>query len=199
MDSCGQLSVSVPAAVVFGRTETQQAEAAVNIAAATTAATDPVPQQQPPLVIFRPPVDMSTSQPQQQQQQIAAAATAVLEQPSRELSRFFFDGFPMDEAAGSSSYSPAAAVATEIEKQQQQLSPSSGSGGSSSGTGSSCADLLTRTKNPVLPNVYIDNSLIVPEPTKQKYQSTHPLLFEDMDVDFLRTTGDGNGESFFNM
>jgi len=37
------------------------------------------------------------------------------------------------------------------------------------------------------------------EPTKQKYQSTHPLLFEDMDVDFLRTTGDGNGESFFNM
>merc|ERR1719468_179461 len=35
-------------------------------------------------------------------------------------------------------------------------------------------DLLTRTKNPVLPSVYIDNSLIVPEPSKQKYHNTNP-------------------------
>ena len=42
--------------------------------------------------------------------------------------------------------------------------------------------MLTRTKNPVLPSVYIDNSLIVPEPSKQKYHNPHPLLSpEDMD------------------
>jgi hypothetical protein len=44
------------------------------------------------------------------------------------------------------------------------------------------SDMLTRTKNPVLPSVYIDNSLIVPEPSKQKYHNPHPLLSpEDMD------------------
>ena len=44
------------------------------------------------------------------------------------------------------------------------------------------SDFLTRTKNPVLPSVYIDNSLIVPEPSKQKYHNPHPLLSpEDMD------------------
>lgn len=45
------------------------------------------------------------------------------------------------------------------------------------------SDILTRTKNPVLPSVYIDNSsLIVPEPSKQKYHNPHPLLSpEDMD------------------
>jgi hypothetical protein len=44
------------------------------------------------------------------------------------------------------------------------------------------SDMLTRTKNPVLPSVYIDNSLIVPEPSTQKYHNPHPLLSpEDMD------------------
>ena len=84
------------------------------------------------------------------------------------------------------------------------------------------SDLFTRTKNPVLPSIYIDNSLIVPEPTKQKYHNphTHSLLFEGdlMDVDhFVRnssaaaaaaataaalTSGDGKeiiNESIFNM
>jgi DNA-directed RNA polymerase subunit RPC12/RpoP len=44
------------------------------------------------------------------------------------------------------------------------------------------SDILTRTKNPVLPSVYIDSALIVPEPSKQKYHNPHPLLSpEDMD------------------
>jgi hypothetical protein len=55
-------------------------------------------------------------------------------------------------------------------------------------------DFLTRTKNPVLPSVYVDNSqpLIVPEPSKQRYHnSPRSLLFEEddfmADVDvFLR-------------
>lgn len=70
------------------------------------------------------------------------------------------------------------------------------------------SDLFTRTKNPVLPSVYIDNNLIVPEPSKQKYHSSHhSLLFESdfMDVDsFVRggtSSGDGKeiAESIFNM
>lgn len=69
-------------------------------------------------------------------------------------------------------------------------------------------DLFTRTKNPVLPSIYIDNSLIVPEPTKQKYHSPHQsLMFESdlMELDsFIKsgsTTGDGKeiSESIFNM
>merc|ERR1719211_1004831 len=49
-------------------------------------------------------------------------------------------------------------------------------------TSNDMCDVLTRTKNPVLPSVYIDNSLIVPEPSKQKYHNPHPLLSpEDMD------------------
>jgi hypothetical protein len=55
-------------------------------------------------------------------------------------------------------------------------------------------DFMTRTKNPVLPSVYVDNSqpLIVPEPSKQRYHnSPRSLLFEEddfmADVDvFLR-------------
>jgi hypothetical protein len=61
-------------------------------------------------------------------------------------------------------------------------------------------DFLTRTKNPVLPSVYVDNSqpLIVPEPSKQQQRyhnsaraATAALLFEEddfmADVDvFLR-------------
>ena len=55
-------------------------------------------------------------------------------------------------------------------------------------------DFMTRTKNPVLPSVYVDNSqpLIVPEPSKQRYHnSARALLFEEddfmADVDvFLR-------------
>jgi len=54
-------------------------------------------------------------------------------------------------------------------------------------------DVLTRTKNPVLPSVYIDNSLIVPEPSKQKYHSNpSPLLLgsgeddlDDVDLDYF--------------
>ena len=47
------------------------------------------------------------------------------------------------------------------------------------------SDILTRTKNPVLPSVYIDNSLIVPEPSKQKYHNPAPLLSpEDIDLDY---------------
>ena len=45
-------------------------------------------------------------------------------------------------------------------------------------------DFLTRTKNPVLPSVYVDNSqpLIVPEPSKQRYHnSPRSLLFEEDD------------------
>ena len=45
-------------------------------------------------------------------------------------------------------------------------------------------DYLTRTKNPVLPSVYVDNSqpLIVPEPSKQRYHnSPRSLLFEEDD------------------
>jgi len=45
------------------------------------------------------------------------------------------------------------------------------------------SDILTRTKNPVLPSVYIDNSLIVPEPSKQKYHNPAPLLSPDEDID----------------
>ena len=45
------------------------------------------------------------------------------------------------------------------------------------------SDILTRTKNPVLPSVYIDNSLIVPEPSKQKYHNPTPLLSPDEDID----------------
>ena len=160
-----------------------------------------------------------------------SATTAAVEK--RDVApRYFFDGFNLGGGGGNSSstssYSPAAAAAvTSVptavvdQQQQQQLSPQlpqqlspSGSGGSSSGGGSSCADLLTRTKNPVLPSIYIDNSLIVPEPTKQKYQSSreadkYPLLasFEDMEVDFLRQTGGDSKEisneeireSFFNI
>lgn len=48
---------------------------------------------------------------------------------------------------------------------------------------SSMGDFLTRTKNPVLPSVYIDNSLIVPEPSKQKYQNSNPSGFTIDDVD----------------
>merc|ERR1740122_246620 len=48
-------------------------------------------------------------------------------------------------------------------------------------------DVLTRTKNPVLPSVYIDNSLIVPEPSKHKYhhsQNLSPsLLGSGVDLD----------------
>ena len=46
-------------------------------------------------------------------------------------------------------------------------------------------DLLTRTKNPVLPSVYIDNSLIVPEPSKQKYHITQGpgLIFNAVEHD----------------
>jgi len=53
-------------------------------------------------------------------------------------------------------------------------------------------DVLTRTKNPVLPSVYIDNSLIVPEPSKQKYHSNpSPTLLgngedlDDVDLDYF--------------
>ena len=51
---------------------------------------------------------------------------------------------------------------------------------------------MTRTKNPVLPSVYIDNSLIVPEPSKQKYHSNpSPTLLgngedlDDVDLDYF--------------
>ena len=47
-------------------------------------------------------------------------------------------------------------------------------------------DVLTRTKNPVLPSVYIDNSLIVPEPSKHKYPCSNPspsLLGSGDDLD----------------
>jgi hypothetical protein len=53
------------------------------------------------------------------------------------------------------------------------------------------SDFLTRTKNPVLPSVYIDNSLIVPEPSKQKYQNSNPSGFTiddhhgDVDLDYF--------------
>lgn len=55
-------------------------------------------------------------------------------------------------------------------------------------------DVLTRTKNPVLPSVYIDNSLIVPEPSKHKYhhsQNLSPSLLgsgddlDDVDLDYF--------------
>ena len=53
-------------------------------------------------------------------------------------------------------------------------------------------DVLTRTKNPVLPSVYIDNSLIVPEPSKHKYHSNpSPTLLgsgedlDDVDLDYF--------------
>lgn len=54
----------------------------------------------------------------------------------------------------------------------------------------SMGDFLTRTKNPVLPSVYIDNSLIVPEPSKQKYQNSNPSGFtiddhNDVDLDYF--------------
>jgi hypothetical protein len=73
-------------------------------------------------------------------------------------------------------------------------------------------DLFTRTKNPVLPSIYTDNTLIVPEPKASKYHSPHQSLqmFENdfMDIDsFLKggttssCTGDGKDipESIFNM
>jgi len=53
-------------------------------------------------------------------------------------------------------------------------------------------DFLTRTKNPVLPSVYVDNSqpLIMPEPSKQRYQnsvvaSPRSLLLEENEDDFM--------------
>ena len=73
-------------------------------------------------------------------------------------------------------------------------------------------DLFTRTKNPVLPSIYTDSTLIVPEPKASKYHSPHQSLqmFESdfMDIDsFLKggggtsNTGDGKDipESIFNM
>jgi len=102
----------------------------------------------------------------------------------------------------SSSFKSPAAMAT----QQQQ---------SKQGAGASpmMSDLFTRTKNPVLPSIYIDNSLIVPEPTKTKYShSTHSLIFGDSDYmeldSFLRNSSSTNSspgdtkeitESIFNM
>ena len=57
-------------------------------------------------------------------------------------------------------------------------------------------DFLTRTKNPVLPSVYVDKSqpLIMPEPSKQRYQnsvvstavtSPRSLLLEENEDDFM--------------
>jgi hypothetical protein len=74
-------------------------------------------------------------------------------------------------------------------------------------------DLFTGTKNPVLPSIYTDSNLIVPEPKASKYHSPHQSLqmFENdfMDIDsFLKggsdlasNTGDGKdvSESIFNM
>ena len=76
-------------------------------------------------------------------------------------------------------------------------------------------DLFTRTKNPVLPSIYTDSTLIVPEPKASKYHSPHQSLqmFESdfMDIDtFLKggsiggtsnNPGDGKDipESIFNM
>ena len=75
-------------------------------------------------------------------------------------------------------------------------------------------DLFTGTKNPVLPSIYTDSTLIVPEPKASKYHSPHQSLqmFESdfMDIDsFLKggsdiasdRTGDGKDvpESIFNM
>jgi hypothetical protein len=74
-------------------------------------------------------------------------------------------------------------------------------------------DLFTGTKNPVLPSIYTDSTLIVPEPRASKYHSPHQSLqmFESdfMDIDsFLKggsdvasTPGDGKDvpESIFNM
>jgi hypothetical protein len=63
-------------------------------------------------------------------------------------------------------------------------------------------DLFTRTKNPVLPSIYTDSTLIVPEPKASKYHSPHQSLqmFENdfMDIDsFLKggtTTSSGTGD-----
>jgi hypothetical protein len=46
-------------------------------------------------------------------------------------------------------------------------------------------DYLTRTKNPVLPSVYVDNSqtLVIPERSKPRYHfSPRSLIFEDDDL-----------------
>ncbi|QQP39531.1 Uncharacterized protein FKW44_020447, partial [Caligus rogercresseyi] len=41
------------------------------------------------------------------------------------------------------------------------------------------SDSVTHTKNPVLPSVYADNALIVPEPSKTKYPSSFQIDSED--------------------
>ena len=74
-------------------------------------------------------------------------------------------------------------------------------------------DLFTGTKNPVLPSIYTDSTLIVPEPKASKYHSPHQSLqmfesdFMDIDSflkggsDLISTPGDGKDipESIFNM
>ena len=74
-------------------------------------------------------------------------------------------------------------------------------------------DLFTGTKNPVLPSIYTDSTLIVPEPKASKYHSPHQSLqmfesdFMDIDSflkggsDLINTPGDGKDipESIFNM
>ena len=129
-----------------------------------------------PLVIYR--------------QHQAAPSLPVQREPMSH--QYSFSGFsPLETTTPSSpSYASsvgAARVATSpITDQPMSPGGSSGSGGGSgstaggsslssgntghSGCSVSTSDLLTRTKNPVLPSIYIDNSLIVPEPTKTKYQ-----------------------------
>lgn len=58
-------------------------------------------------------------------------------------------------------------------------------------------DLLTRTKNPVLPSVYIDNSLIVPEPSKQKYPGNNLLINDPIDLDYFQSFLDDDKETLF--
>lgn len=65
---------------------------------------------------------------------------------------------------------------------------------------SDMCDVLTRTKNPVLPSVYIDNSsLIVPEPSKQKYHATTSLSLTvgDDDLDYYAEAFMDDKDSMF--
>ena len=92
----------------------------------------------------------------------------------------FYPDVKINDSAGSDTYQAATASLAVAPKQEEE----------EVGFG----DYLTRTKNPVLPSVYVDNSqpLIVPEPSKQRYHnSPRSLLFEEddfmADVDvFLR-------------
>lgn len=96
--------------------------------------------------------------------------------------------FMSDEELPKSGCEPAGFYSPNAVKQETYAAPAAEPKPSLFG------DLLTRTKNPVLPSVYVDNSqpLIVPEPSKQRYHnSPRSLLLEEddfmADVDlFLR-------------